>query len=205
MPARSETTMTSRGTAPGASDLAAVSSESSGSPRRYADSWLRCGRPSSSTLWSLPARNSQVLSEAVAVEEDAGNLVPDASLDHFIPTEDLPRLEQVVFDGYLRGLRSAGRNDDPRLDPAFKFTGRPNLRLLPDAPVPDGRTVLLGPPATTGSRSVGAGGIHRLSYQSLMAYQLPCGSRRVAPAGRASAASPACRPAPPRWPPACPA
>lgn len=56
-----------------------------------------------------------MLSEAVAVDEDAGNLVPDASLDHFIPAEDLPRLEQVVFDGYLRGLRSAGWNDDPRL------------------------------------------------------------------------------------------
>src|SRR6266508_6930528 len=41
----------------------------------------------------------------------------------------------------------------------------PNLRLLPDAPVPDGRTVLLSSPATTSSRSVGAGGIHGLSYQ----------------------------------------
>jgi hypothetical protein len=29
------------------------------------------------------------------------------------------------------------------------ITGLPSLRLLPDAPVPDGRTVLLGSPATT--------------------------------------------------------
>jgi hypothetical protein len=45
------------------------------------------------------------------------------------------------------------------------ITGLPSLGLLPDAPVPDGRTVLLNSPATTGSRSVGAGGIHGLSYQ----------------------------------------
>ena len=45
------------------------------------------------------------------------------------------------------------------------ISGLPNLRLLPDAPVPDGRTVLLSSPATTASRSVSAGGIHRLSYQ----------------------------------------
>jgi hypothetical protein len=47
--------------------------------------------------------------------EDAGNLVPDACFDHFIAAERLPYLERVVFDGYLRGLRSAGWNDDPRL------------------------------------------------------------------------------------------
>jgi Phosphotransferase enzyme family len=50
-----------------------------------------------------------------AVGEDAGNLVPDAAFDHFIAAGDLPRLEQVVFEGYLRGLRAAGWNDDPRL------------------------------------------------------------------------------------------
>ena len=50
-----------------------------------------------------------------AVGEDAGNLVPDAAFDHFIAAGDMPRLEQVVFDGYLRGLRAAGWNDDPRL------------------------------------------------------------------------------------------
>jgi hypothetical protein len=50
-----------------------------------------------------------------SVGEDAGNLVLDASFDHFVVAEDLPSLEQVVFDGYLRGLRSAGWNEDPRL------------------------------------------------------------------------------------------
>jgi hypothetical protein len=65
----------------------------------------------------------------------------------------------------VRRARQHRYGEGGEIDPAFKFTGLPNLRLLPDAPVPDGRTVLLGPPATTGSRSVGAGGIHRLSYQ----------------------------------------
>ena len=50
-----------------------------------------------------------------SVGEDVGNLVPDACFDHFVAAEDLPQLEQVIFDGYLRGLRSAGWNDDPRL------------------------------------------------------------------------------------------
>jgi thiamine kinase-like enzyme len=50
-----------------------------------------------------------------AIGEDAGNLVPDSALDHFIAASDLPRLEQVVFDGYLRGLRAAGWDEDPRL------------------------------------------------------------------------------------------
>ena len=27
----------------------------------------------------------------------------------------MPRLEQIVFEGYLRGLRAAGWDDDPRL------------------------------------------------------------------------------------------
>jgi hypothetical protein len=52
---------------------------------------------------------------AGAVGEDAGNLVPDAAFDHFIAAADLPDLEQVVFDGYLNGLRAAGWADDPRL------------------------------------------------------------------------------------------
>ena len=38
-----------------------------------------------------------------------------------------------------------------------------------------------------------------------MACQPPCGSRRIARAGQGSAPSPVGRPAPPRWPPACPA
>jgi hypothetical protein len=50
-----------------------------------------------------------------AIGEDAGNVVPDASFDHFVPAADLPRLEQVVFDGYLRGLREAGWDGDPAL------------------------------------------------------------------------------------------
>jgi hypothetical protein len=50
-----------------------------------------------------------------AVCEDIGNLVPDSAFDHFLSADDLPRLEQVVFDGYLRGLRAAGWSDDPRL------------------------------------------------------------------------------------------
>ena len=31
--------------------------------------------------------------------EDAGNLVPDACFDHFIPADQLPDLERVIFDG----------------------------------------------------------------------------------------------------------
>jgi hypothetical protein len=50
-----------------------------------------------------------------AVGEDAGNLVPDASFDHFVPSEDLPYLEKVVFDSYLQGLRERGWDEDPRL------------------------------------------------------------------------------------------
>jgi hypothetical protein len=50
-----------------------------------------------------------------SIAEDVGNLVPDACFDHFISAEHLPELEQVIFDGYLRGLRAGGWNDDPRL------------------------------------------------------------------------------------------
>jgi hypothetical protein len=50
-----------------------------------------------------------------SIGEDVGNLVPDACFDHFAEADDLPLLEQVVFDAYLRGLRSAGWNEDPRL------------------------------------------------------------------------------------------
>ena len=50
-----------------------------------------------------------------SIGEDIGNLVPDTSFDHFIAAEHLPHLEQVVFDGYLRGLRSTGWDEDPRL------------------------------------------------------------------------------------------
>ena len=50
-----------------------------------------------------------------AIGEDAGNLVPDASFDYFVASEDLPRLESVVCGNYLQGLRAAGWDDDPRL------------------------------------------------------------------------------------------
>ena len=50
-----------------------------------------------------------------AVGEDAGNLVPDAVLDHFVAAADLPALEQAVYEGYLAGLQAAGWRDDPRL------------------------------------------------------------------------------------------
>jgi Phosphotransferase enzyme family len=50
-----------------------------------------------------------------SVGEDAGNIIPDASFDHFVAADELPDLERAVFDGYLGGLRSAGWDDDPRL------------------------------------------------------------------------------------------
>jgi len=50
-----------------------------------------------------------------AVGEDAGNLVPDSVFDHFVRADQMAGLEQQVYAGYLRGLRSAGWTDDPRL------------------------------------------------------------------------------------------
>jgi hypothetical protein len=50
-----------------------------------------------------------------AVGEDAGNLVPDAVLDHFVSADQMPRLEQAVYEGYVRGLRATGWHDDARL------------------------------------------------------------------------------------------
>jgi len=50
-----------------------------------------------------------------AIGEDAGNLVPDAVLDHFVPAERLPEFETAVLDGYLNGLRQAGWAGDARL------------------------------------------------------------------------------------------
>jgi hypothetical protein len=50
-----------------------------------------------------------------AIGEDAGNLVPDAVFDHFVPAADLPALERAVYEGYLAGLQAAGWRDDPRL------------------------------------------------------------------------------------------
>jgi hypothetical protein len=50
-----------------------------------------------------------------AIGEDAGNLVPDAVFDHFIAADQMPFLEETIVTGYLRGLRAAGWDDDPRL------------------------------------------------------------------------------------------
>jgi hypothetical protein len=50
-----------------------------------------------------------------AIGEDAGNLVPDAVLDHFVAADQMPGLERAVYEGYLRGLRAAGWDDDPEL------------------------------------------------------------------------------------------
>jgi hypothetical protein len=50
-----------------------------------------------------------------AIGEDVGNLVPDAVFDHFVTADQMPRLEQTVYEGYLRGLQAAGWHDDPRL------------------------------------------------------------------------------------------
>ncbi|HEY3979770.1 MAG TPA: phosphotransferase [Streptosporangiaceae bacterium] len=50
-----------------------------------------------------------------AIGEDAGNIVPDAVFDHFVPAADMPALDQAVYEGYLAGLRAAGWRDDPRL------------------------------------------------------------------------------------------
>jgi hypothetical protein len=50
-----------------------------------------------------------------AIGEDIGNLVPDASFDHFVAAEKLPDLESAVFAAYTEGLGAAGWNGDPRL------------------------------------------------------------------------------------------
>ena len=44
-----------------------------------------------------------------------GTWYPTRSWIISFAADDLPRLEQVVFEGYLRGLRQAGWNQDPRL------------------------------------------------------------------------------------------
>ncbi len=35
--------------------------------------------------------------------------------DHFVTADQMPRLEQVVYEAYLRGLRARAGLDDPRL------------------------------------------------------------------------------------------
>jgi len=50
-----------------------------------------------------------------AVGEDVGNLIPDASFDHFVDAEALPELEAVVRAAYLDGLAASGWDGDLRL------------------------------------------------------------------------------------------
>lgn len=50
-----------------------------------------------------------------ALGEDVGNLIPDASFDHFVDAEMLPELEAAVRVAYLDGLASGGWDGDRRL------------------------------------------------------------------------------------------
>jgi hypothetical protein len=50
-----------------------------------------------------------------AIGEDAGNLIPDSVLDHFVPAAQLEELEEMVIEGYVTGLREAGWEGDRRL------------------------------------------------------------------------------------------
>jgi hypothetical protein len=52
---------------------------------------------------------------AGSVGEDVGNLVPDASFDHFVPAAQLPNLDEIVFEAHLDGLRQGGWAGDARL------------------------------------------------------------------------------------------
>lgn len=48
-----------------------------------------------------------------ALGEDVGNLVPEASLDLWLPATLLPEIDRLVFDAYVGGLREAGWDGDP--------------------------------------------------------------------------------------------
>jgi hypothetical protein len=50
-----------------------------------------------------------------AIGEDIGNLVPDATFDHFVPAEALPELQACVLAGYTGALMASGWAGDPRL------------------------------------------------------------------------------------------
>lgn len=52
---------------------------------------------------------------AGSLGEDVGNLVPDASFDHFVPAAQLPVLDQIVYEAHLEGLREGGWTGDERL------------------------------------------------------------------------------------------
>ncbi|MCU1459610.1 MAG: aminoglycoside phosphotransferase [Actinomycetia bacterium] len=47
--------------------------------------------------------------------EDLGNLIPDCVADLFVPSDLLPELTRRLYDGYTRGLSSAGWRGDERL------------------------------------------------------------------------------------------
>ena len=47
-----------------------------------------------------------------AIGEDIGNLVPDATFDHFMAAESLPDLERAVLEAYIEGLGEAGLRGD---------------------------------------------------------------------------------------------
>lgn len=49
-----------------------------------------------------------------AVGEDAGNLVPDAVFDGFLPPERIDELHDLVWAEYLGGLRDAGWTGEER-------------------------------------------------------------------------------------------
>ena len=50
-----------------------------------------------------------------AIGEDIGNLVPDSSFDHFVPSAQLPELDAAAFDAYTRGLATGGWSGDSDL------------------------------------------------------------------------------------------
>lgn len=50
-----------------------------------------------------------------ALGEDIGNLVPDAALDLFIESDQLPQLRGATFASYVDGLRDVGWRGDPRV------------------------------------------------------------------------------------------
>ena len=50
-----------------------------------------------------------------AIGQDLGNLVPDSTTRFFVAGEDLPRLENLVLQGYIAGLRDAGWTGDPEI------------------------------------------------------------------------------------------
>ncbi len=47
-----------------------------------------------------------------AMNEDIGNLIPDACFDHFIDSVDLPALDAAVLGGYVSDVREAGWDGD---------------------------------------------------------------------------------------------